>query len=388
MIDFTKVTLVGNEERYVLQAMKEKSLAGDGYYTKQCENAISNLLNTEAPTLLTPSCTAALEMAAVLINISEGDEVIMPSYTFVSTANAFILHGAKVVFVDIEADTMNIDAKKIEQAITEKTKAIVPVHYAGVSCAMDEIMTLAQKYSLYVIEDSAQALMSSYKSTPVGTRGHLAAFSFHSTKNYTSGGEGGCLVINDQSFIERAHILREKGTNRRNFIQGTVDKYTWVDKGSSFLMSEIQAAFLLGQLEKAHEINRDRNKSWDLYSDELKKLAPQVEIPSYKNNIKHNAHMFHIKVENKEIRASLINYLKSKNIQSVFHYVPLHSSPAGMRYSTFIGQDIYTTIESERIVRLPLWFGISSSEQRYVVEQIKSFFEKNSHNCFHRQSNK
>ncbi|SHH75503.1 dTDP-4-amino-4,6-dideoxygalactose transaminase [Ferrimonas marina] len=374
MIKFTQASVAGNELEYINDAISKRNLAGDGQYTKRCELLISELLESDSEVLLTPSCTAALEMSALLIGIKEGDEVIIPSYTFVSTANAFLMHGAKVVFVDVDPNTMNIDVELVEQAITNRTRAIVPVHYAGVSCDMGRLMDIAERHNIYVVEDAAQALMARYKGEPVGTKGHLSAFSFHSTKNYTSGGEGGCLVINDATFRDRAHVLREKGTNRRNFIEGTVDKYTWVDKGSSFLMSEIQAAFLLGQLESADKINIDRKSTWNFYFDNLSKENLPFSLPSYTPEIEHNGHMFFIKLEQPQERQLLIKYMKENGVETPFHYVPLHSSPAGLKYASFFGEDRFTTLESSKIVRLPLWFGMTDNEKQKVVETLKAYW--------------
>ncbi|MDC9524612.1 dTDP-4-amino-4,6-dideoxygalactose transaminase [Pseudoalteromonas sp. Angola-30] len=375
MIEFNKTPYTGNEEQYVLEAMKVGKLSGDGKFTKLCHTwFVEDLACHKA--LLTPSCTHALEMAAILIDTQPGDEIIMPSYTFVSTANAFLLRGAKIVFVDIRPDTMNIDESLIEAAITSKTKAIVPVHYAGVACEMDTILALAKQHGLYVIEDAAQGVRSYYKGKPLGTLGDIGAFSFHDTKNYTSGGEGGLLIINNPKFAERAEIIREKGTNRSKFIRGTVDKYTWVDIGSSFLPSDLQAAYLWGQLERADQINQARLKSWQIYYEAFKDLKNEnnVELPHIPAECEHNAHMFYLKLANLNIRNQFIDFLKSRNISSVFHYVPLHSSPAGNQASVFSGSDVFTTKESERLVRLPIFYGISPSEQAKVISAVSEFF--------------
>ncbi|MDZ7819163.1 MAG: dTDP-4-amino-4,6-dideoxygalactose transaminase [Aliarcobacter sp.] len=317
-------------------------------------------------------------MAAILLDIKEDDEVIMPSYTFVSTANAFVLRGAKIVFVDIRSDTMNIDETKIEQAITDKTKVIVPVHYAGVACEMDIIMDIAKKYNLFVVEDAAQGMMSTYKGKALGTIGHFGAYSFHETKNYTSAGEGGLLIVNDKSFAQRAEIIREKGTNRSLFFRGMVDKYSWVDLGSSYLMNDVSAAYLWGNLEKADEINENRLDSWKKYYDRLKELENKghIELPIIPDGCSHNAHMFYLKVKDLETRTKLIDYLKENNILSVFHYVPLHSSPAGLKFGKFIDNDKFTTIESERLIRLPIYFNIKNDDINYIIENIKQFFAK------------
>jgi dTDP-4-amino-4,6-dideoxygalactose transaminase len=379
MILFNKPPYTTNEEQYVLDAMKSDKISGDGKYTALCHEWFEEQLNCDKA-LLTPNCTQALEMAAILIDIKPGDEVIMPSYTFVSTANAFVLRGAKIVFVDIRPDTMNIDEKLIEQAITKKTKAIVPVHYAGVACEMDIIMELASKYDLYVIEDAAQGMMSTYKGKPLGTIGHLGAYSFHETKNYTSGGEGGLLIINDSSFVKRAEIIREKGTNRTQFFRGMVNKYQWVDMGSSYLPSELQAAYLWGQLEKYQDINNSRLNSWNVYKEALEGLASKgfLELPTIPEGCIHNAHMFYVKVSNLTVRSALIEYLKNNDIMAVFHYVPLHSSLAGNNYSSFYGDDNFTTNESEKLIRLPLWHNIPHANLEAVIITLTNFFNKNS----------
>jgi dTDP-4-amino-4,6-dideoxygalactose transaminase len=375
VINFNIAPYAGNEDAYILAAIQSRKLCGDGEFTKKCHQWFNEKLNCKK-TLLTPNCTQALEMAAILIDIKPGDEVIMPSYTFVSTANAFVLRGAKIVFVDIRPDTMNIDENKIEVAITEKTKAIVPVHYAGVACEMDEIMDIASRYNLYVIEDAAQGVMSTYKNKPLGTIGHLGAFSFHETKNYTSGGEGGLLIINDDKFRERAEIIREKGTNRSLFFQGMVDKYSWVDIGSSYLPSELQAAYLFGQLESATKINNDRLSSWEDYYQQLKVLEDDghIRLPFVPEGCAHNAHMFYIKTKGGIERAALISYLKENQIMSVFHYIPLHTSEAGYQFSRFHGEDIFTTQESECLLRLPLYFGLTKHDLKHVVDAINAFY--------------
>ena len=375
MIVFNKPPYTGNEDQYVLQAMRSDKMSGDGPFTQRCHTWFESNLSCKKA-LLTPSCTAALEMAAILVDIQPGDEVIMPSYTFVSTANAFVLRGAKIVFVDIRPDTMNIDESKIEAAITDKTKAIVPVHYAGISCEMNTIMDIAQRHNLYVIEDAAQGVMSTYKGKALGTIGHLGTFSFHETKNYTSGGEGGLLIINDGNFKERAEIIREKGTNRSQFFRGMVDKYSWVDIGSSYLPSDIQAAYLWGQLQKVDEINNNRLASWSYYYEQLQPLqaAGKIQLPSVPDDCVHNAHMFYIKVQDIEVRTQLIEHLKNNDIMAVFHYIPLHSSVAGKNLGTFYGEDEFTTAESERLVRLPMWYGLSDEQQSKIVQAIRSFF--------------
>ncbi|GAD02751.1 dTDP-4-amino-4,6-dideoxygalactose transaminase [Agarivorans albus] len=375
MIPFNKPPYTGNEERHVLDSMCSDKISGDGKYTQLCHLWFEKKLGC-AKSLLTPNCTQALEMAAILIDIQPGDEVIMPSYTFVSTANAFVLRGAKIVFVDVRPDTMNMNETLIEQAITNKTKAIVPVHYAGVACEMDTIMDIANHHGLYVIEDAAQGMMSTYKDKPLGTIGHIGVYSFHETKNYTSGGEGGLLIINDEVFVKRAEIIREKGTNRTQFFRGMVDKYSWVDLGSSYLPSDIQAAYLYGQLEKADKINVNRLASWKSYNKKLNMLADRkkVELPSIPKNCVHNGHMFYLKVIDIDTRTKLIEHLKLNDIMAVFHYIPLHSSVAGGDFGRLSGKDLYTTEESEKLIRLPMYFGLDTNEIDYIVDKINDFF--------------
>lgn len=376
MIPFNKPPVTGNEITFISEALNSDKLSGDGPFGRKCQSWFESKVGcTKA--LLTPSCTAALEMAALLVDIQPGDEVIMPSYTFVSTANAFVLRGAKIIFVDIRPDTMNINEKLIEAAISDKTKAIVPVHYAGVSCEMDTIMELAKKYNLFVIEDAAQGVMSKYKDKPIGCRGHLAAFSFHETKNYTSGGEGGALLINDDRFLKRAEILREKGTNRSQFFRGQVDKYTWVDFGSSYLPGELQAACLWGQLELAENINNKRFSIWNRYYNSFKGLVAKntIALPIIPENCTHNSHMFYIKLKDLKQRTTFIDYLKNNGILSAFHYIPLHSSPAGKHFGVFSGDDNFTTNESEKLVRLPLFYNMSESEVDEVITCVLRFFE-------------
>ncbi|MBA6363562.1 dTDP-4-amino-4,6-dideoxygalactose transaminase [Colwellia sp. BRX8-4] len=375
MIVFNKPPYTGNEEKYVLSAMRSDKIAGDGKFTGLCHQWFNDKLGC-AKSLLTPNCTQALEIAAILIGTEPGDEIIMPSYTFVSTANAFVLRGAKIIFVDIRPDTMNIDEMLIEQAITTKTKAIVPVHYAGVACEMDTIMDIANRHSLYVIEDAAQGMMSTYKGKPLGTIGHLGAFSFHETKNYTSGGEGGLLIINDVQFVKRAEIIREKGTNRSQFFRGMVDKYSWVDLGSSYLPCELQAAYLWGQLEKADVINSSRLNAWNFYFQMLSPLQQKglVKFSTIPSECSHNAHMFYMKVKDINERTELLAYLESKDISAVFHYIPLHSAIAGNKYSKFIGDDKFTTRESECLIRLPLWFGIEEVMLKHICTTILDFY--------------
>lgn len=376
LILFNKPAVTGKEAEHITAAINSSKLCGNGTYTQLCQQWFNDRLHGSL-TLLTPSCTAALELAAILIDIQPGDEVIMPSYTFVSTANAFVLRGATIVFVDIRPDTMNIDERLIEAAITDKTRAIVPVHYAGVACEMDTIMKIANKHGLFVIEDAAQGVMSFYKGLPLGTLGHFGCFSFHETKNYTSGGEGGALVINDKQFNHRAEIIREKGTNRSHFLRGQVDKYTWRDLGSSFLPSELQAAYLYAQLLVAETINEQRLSLWNRYHQQLSMLnqnEKKVELPYIPKQCTHNAHMYYIKLPTSDERTAFINYMKSNQIQTPFHYVPLHSSPAGIKYCRFAGKDTYTNRESEKLVRLPLWFNLTIDEVDRVVEHVIQYF--------------
>jgi len=376
MIRFNLPTVTGNEIKYVAEAIESRKFSGDGTFTQRCSEWFETNFKTNKA-LLTPSCTHALEMAAILAEIKEGDEVIMPSYTFVSTANAFVLRGARVVFVDIRPDSMNIDEKLIEAAVTEKTKAIVVVHYAGVSCEMDPIMDIAERHNLVVVEDAAQGVMSKYKGRYLGTIGHMGCYSFHETKNYQCG-EGGAILLNDPLFVERAEIIREKGTNRAKFYRGQVDKYTWVDIGSSYLLSELNAAFLYGQLEEAECINQDRLKSWNMYYEALKPLADKglLELPEVPEHCEHNGHLFYIKVKDIDERDKLIRYLKENDVIAVFHYVPLHSSQAGRKYSRFAGEDVYTTKESERLLRLPLYYGMGMHTVDKVVSLIYGFFHQ------------
>lgn len=376
MINFNVPPYVGNEVKYIEEAIANRKICGDGEFTKKCTQWIEQKTGTNRA-LLTTSCTHATEMAALLCNIAPGDEVIMPAYTFVSTADAFVLRGATVVFVDIRPDTMNMDEKSIEAAITEKTKAIVPVHYAGVACDMDAIMEIAKRYNLAVIEDAAQGIMSTYKGKALGTIGDYGCFSFHETKNYSMG-EGGALLIGKPEMIEEAEIIREKGTNRSKFFRGQIDKYTWVNAGSSYLPSELNAAYLWAQLEKAEEIYEDRMHTWDCYYDRLKVLEEEgnIELPYVPEHCKHNAHMFYIKAKDIEERTALIDFLKSKGILAVFHYIPLHTAPAGMKYGRFHGEDRYTTKESERLLRLPLYYGLEEGKVEYICEMVKEFYRK------------
>lgn len=376
MIHFNVPPVVGNELQYMEEAIKNRKICGDGMFTKKCSAWMEEKTGT-AKALLTTSCTHAIEMSAILSNIQPGDEVIMPSYTFVSTADAFVLRGAKVIFVDIRPETMNIDERLIEEAITERTKAIVPVHYAGVACKMDEICDIAKRHNLFVIEDAAQGVMSFYKGRPLGTLGDYGCYSFHETKNYSMG-EGGALLIKDPKNIERAEIIREKGTNRSKFFRGQIDKYTWMDAGSSYLPSDLNAAYLWAQLEKAEEIRNDRMASWNLYNELLKELEEEgyIRLPEIPEECTHNAHMFYIKTKDLEERQNLISFLKAKGVGAVFHYIPLHSAPAGKKYGEFFGKDIYTTSESERLLRLPLYYKLSNDSIEKIVEAIKEFYKR------------
>ena len=377
MIPFNKPPLTGNEQQYILESINSSKISGDGKFTKLCHEWFEDKLHCKKA-LLTTSCTHALEMTAILLDIQKGDEVIMPSYTFVSTANAFVLRGAKIVFVDIRPDTMNIDETFIENAITEKTKVIVPVHYAGVACEMDTIMDIASRHNIFVVEDAAQGMMSSYKGKALGTIGHFGTFSFHETKNYTSAGEGGLLIINDEQFVQRAEIIREKGTNRSQFFRGMVDKYSWVDVGSSYLMNDVSAAYLWGNLEKTDDINNNRLNSWQVYYDGLKELEEKsfISLPIIPNECTHNAHMFYIKVKDLETRTKLLAYLKENDVLAVFHYIPLHSAPAGLRFGRFENEDLYTTVESEKLIRLPMYYDLKDKEILQIINILFNFFGK------------
>ena len=376
MINFNVPPFTGKEMEYIKKAVENQKICGDGEFTKKCNAWIEEKTKTRK-CLLTTSCTHALELAALLAGIKEGDEVILPSYTFVSTADAFVLRGAKVVFVDVRKDTMNIDETKIEAAITEKTKAIVPVHYAGVACEMDTIMAIAKKHNLVVIEDAAQGIMSTYKGQALGTIGDYGCFSFHETKNYSMG-EGGALLIRDASKIEEAEIIREKGTNRSKFFRGQIDKYTWVNFGSSYLPSDMNAAYLYAQLEMADEINDARLAIWDRYYEGLKELEEigKIELPYIPEDCVHNAHMFYVKAKDLEERTELISFLKENGILCVFHYIPLHSAPAGLKFGEFFGEDEYTTKESERLARLPMYYGLEMEQVEYIISKVKEFYNK------------
>ena len=375
-ISFNRPPFVGKETEYIKEAVEKNGMiCGDGPFTKKCSQWMKERFQTKN-VLLTTSCTHALEMAAFLADIQPGDEVIMPSYTFVSTADAFVLRGATCVFVDIRPDTMNIDETKIEEAITEKTKAIVPVHYAGVSCAMDEIMAIAKKYNLKVVEDAAQGVNAFYKGKALGTIGDFGCYSFHETKNYTMG-EGGAILFQDDRYLEPAEILREKGTNRSQYFRGQIDKYTWVGYGSSYLPSDMNAAYLWAQLEEADKINDKRLSIWNFYHEELKELEDKgvLERPYIPEYATHNAHMYYIKVKDLRVRTKLLAYLKERGILSVFHYVPLHSATAGKKFGRFHGEDVYTTKESERLCRLPMYYSLSLEEAAEVVKALKEFPE-------------
>lgn len=375
-ISFNRPPFVGKETEYIKEAVEKNGMiCGDGPFTKKCSQWMKERFQTKN-VLLTTSCTHALEMAAFLADIQPGDEVIMPSYTFVSTADAFVLRGATCVFVDIRPDTMNIDETKIEEAITEKTKAIVPVHYAGVSCAMDEIMAIAKKYNLKVVEDAAQGVNAFYKGKALGTIGDFGCYSFHETKNYSMG-EGGAILFQDDRYLEPAEILREKGTNRSQYFRGQIDKYTWVSYGSSYLPSDMNAAYLWAQLEEADKINDKRLSIWNFYHEELKELEDKgvLERPYIPEYATHNAHMYYIKVKDLRVRTKLLAYLKERGILSVFHYVPLHSATAGKKFGRFHGEDVYTTKESERLCRLPMYYSLSLEEAAEVVKALKEFPE-------------
>ncbi len=373
MIDFNRPAFLGKEAEYIKAAVDSRKLCGDGIFTKKCSAWMKEELKTKH-SLLTTSCTHALEMAAYLLDLKSGDEVIMPSYTFVSTADAFVLRGARIVFVDIRPDTMNIDEKKIEAAITEKTRAIVPVHYAGVACAMDEILDIAKKHNLKVVEDAAQGVHAWYKGRALGTFGDFGCYSFHETKNYIMG-EGGALVFQKDEYLERAEILREKGTDRSKFFRGQVDKYTWVDFGSSYLPSELNAAYLFAQLEQADRIDAHRMALWDFYHEKLAPLAEAglIERPFVPNYAKHNAHMYYIKTKDLDTRSRLIHFLREREICAVFHYIPLHSARAGLKFGRFHGEDVYTTRESERLMRLPMYYSLTMEDAAKVVDAIYQF---------------
>ncbi|WP_418455672.1 dTDP-4-amino-4,6-dideoxygalactose transaminase [Allofournierella sp.] len=377
MIDFNVPPCVGSELNYVKQAVENHKICGDGPFTKKCNAWLEERFDVQK-VLLTTSGTTALEMAALLCGIEPGDEVILPSFTFSSTATAFVLAGAKLVFVDVRPDTMNIDETKIEAAITGKTRAICVMHYAGVACEMDTIMDIASRHGLKVVEDAAQGVMSTYKGRALGTIGDFGCYSFHETKNYSMG-EGGALLIRDAAYNEKAEILREKGTDRAKFFRGQVDKYTWVDYGSSYLPSELNAAYLWGQLEAADRINNDRLASWNAYYEAFQAPLAQrglIELPAIPDGCVHNAHMFWVKCRDLEERTRFIGFLRENGVMAVFHYIPLHSAPAGMRFGRFEGVDKYTTKESERLVRLPLYYGLTPQDRGKVIDTVKRFFEE------------
>lgn len=375
MITFNIAPFVGSEFRYMKEAVESHKICGDGQFTKKCNLWFEERFGAKK-VLLTTSGSTALDMAAFLCGIKPGDEVILPSFTFSSTANSFVLAGAKLVFVDIRPDTMNIDETKIEAAITEKTKVICSVHYAGVACEMDAIMEIARKHNLLVVEDAAQGVMSTYKGKALGTIGDFGCYSFHETKNYSMG-EGGAIVINKEDVIEKAEILREKGTNRAQFFRGQVAKYNWVDFGDSYLPSELNAAYLWAQLECADIINNNRLITWRRYYSELSYLNEneKIKLPVIPDGCVHNAHMFYIKLKTLNDRTQFIEYMKENGVLCVFHYVPLHSAPAGKKYGIFVGEDKYTTSESDKLVRLPLYYNMKPEDIQYVIEQVKNYFK-------------
>ena len=374
MICFNVPPCTGHEMKYIAEAVASHKICGDGQFTKKCSAWLEQRFNAHR-VLLTTSGTTALDMASLLCELQPGDEVILPSFTFSSTANAFVNYGARLVFVDIRPDTMNIDETKIEAAITDRTRVLCVMHYAGVACEMDAIMDIARRHKLLVIEDAAQAVMSSYKGRPLGTIGDVGCYSFHETKNYSMG-EGGAVVVNNPAFVERAEILREKGTDRARFFRGQVDKYTWVDIGDSFLPSELNAAYLWAQLELADEINENRLASWKAYNEAFQVLKARglAELPTVPDGCVHNAHMYYLKCRDLAERTALIAYLKERDILAVFHYVPLHSAPAGLKLGRFVGEDVYTTAESDRLVRLPLYYGLTEADRAKVVAAVLSFY--------------
>ena len=374
MITFNVPPCADKAMEYIEECVRNQKICGDGAYTKKCNRWIEERTGT-TKCLLTTSCTHATELAALLADIRPGDEVIMPAYTFVSTADAFVLRGAVPVFVDIRPDTMNIDEKLIEAAITDKTKAIVPVHYAGISCEMDTIMDIAARHGLLVIEDAAQGILATYKGRALGSIGDFGCYSFHETKNYSMG-EGGALLIRDGKYVEDAEIIREKGTNRSKFYRGQIDKYTWVNYGSSYLPSDMNAAYLYAQLEQADEINQARLACWNRYYERLTPLkeAGKLELPVVPEGCVHNAHMFYVKVKDITERTAFISFLAENGVHSVFHYIPLHTAPAGQKFGRFHGEDRYTTAESERLARLPMYYGLSLEQVDYICDVIYKFF--------------
>lgn len=376
MIPFNIPPYVGSELSYIKEAIENHKICGDGLFTKRCNNWLEEKFNAHK-VLLTTSGSTALDMAALLCDLKPGDEVILPSFTFSSTANSFAIYGAKLVFVDIRPDTMNIDENRIEEAITNKTRVIVAVHYAGVACEMDKIMDIAKKHGLLVVEDAAQGVMSKYKDKYLGTIGDIGCYSFHETKNYSMG-EGGAVVINNQKFDERAEILREKGTDRSKFLRGQVDKYTWVDIGDSFLPSELNAAYLWAQLEKADQINNNRLKSWNAYYNAFLDLQEKglLSLPTIPDGCVHNAHMFYLKVNSLEERTAFIKYMKDNGVLCVFHYVPLHSAPAGLKFGRFNGEDRFTTTESEKLVRLPLYYSMKEENLNTIIKLVRKYYDQ------------
>lgn len=382
LIHFNVPPFVGTEFKYMQEAVENQKICGDGPFTKKCSEWLEKRFGIQKA-LLTTSGTSALEMAAWLCGIKTGDEVILPSYTFSSTATAFVLAGARLVFVDIRPDTMNIDERLIEQAVTPRTKVIAVVHYAGIACEMDTIMDIACRHNLLVVEDAAQGIMSTYKGRALGTIGDFGCYSFHETKNYSMG-EGGALLIKNPKFNDRAEILREKGTNRSQFFRGQVAKYNWVDWGSSYLPSDLNAAYLWAQLQEADRINADRLETWNAYCEALSPLVEsgRIELPVIPKGCVHNAHMFYIKLKSLEERTRFISFMRSRNVLCVFHYVPLHSAPAGLRYGRFSGDDKYTTTESDRLVRLPLYYGIDGNDLNYVIQSVRSFFNATTENLY------
>ena len=375
MIKFNSVPYTGKELEYIRQAIDNNKICGDGAFTRKCSDWFEERTGS-SKVLLTTACSTALDMSAMLADIRPGDEVILPSFTFVSTANAFVLRGATLVFVDIRPDTQNIDETLIEDAITDKTKAIVPVHYAGVGCEMDTILDIAKRHNLIVVEDAAQGVMSTYKGKALGSIGDYGCYSFHETKNYSMG-EGGALLIRDQAAVDKAEIMREKGTDRSRFLRGQVDKYTWVEMGSSYLPSDMNAAYLWAQLEMADEINNDRLASWNRYYETLSDLAAdgRITLPVIPEECAHNAHMFYIKVKDMEERTALISHLKESGVNAVFHYVPLHSSPAGKKFGRMHGEDRHTTDTYERLLRLPMYYGLTPDDVDYVCDKIREFYK-------------
>lgn len=374
MIRFNVPPYTGNEIENIKKAVENQHICGDGMFTKQCSEYLEEITGT-SKCLLTTSCTHALEMAALLCDIKEGDEVILPSYTFVSTADAFVLRGAVPVFVDIRPDTMNIDENLIEAAITERTKVIAVVHYAGIACEMDKIMEIAEKHHLMVVEDAAQAIMCTYKGKPLGTFGDFGCFSFHETKNFSMG-EGGALLIRDSKYIEAAEILREKGTDRSKYFRGQVDKYRWMNYGSSYLPSDMNAAYLYSQFEMADQINEVRKARWNQYYELLNPLQDKgiITLPTVPDGCEHNGHMFYIKTKDMQERTELIQFMKDNDILTVFHYVPLHSAPAGLKFGRFHGEDRYTTAESERLLRLPMFYQLTKEQVELIAGKVKEFY--------------